>query len=438
MSVEIHVPPLGESIVDATIASWLKQEGEPVQKGDALVELETDKVNVEVSAEQDGVLQKILKQPGDTVSVGEVLGLIGEGAQAATNGKRTTTPASESQSAARTQQPAAANNPASVPMEAQRPPSPLARRIAAEYNVDISQVKGSSPHGRVTKEDVIQYLDRNVQQPSMQDVTSSIQPPAQTVQTAQPTLSTATAAPSPTPPPAPVIGGREERVRMSRRRQTIAQRLVEAQHTAAMLTTFNEIDMTAIMDVRSRRREAFKERHNVSLGFMSFFTKAVVGALKAFPLLNAEIQGNEIVVKHYYDIGIAVATEEGLVVPVVREADRKSFAEIEREIADLAKRARENKLSLAELQGGTFTITNGGVFGSLLSTPILNGPQVGILGMHKIEQRPIALNGQVVLRPMMYLALSYDHRIVDGSEAVRFLVRIKELVEDPETLLLEG
>ncbi|HZR42920.1 MAG TPA: 2-oxoglutarate dehydrogenase complex dihydrolipoyllysine-residue succinyltransferase [Ktedonobacteraceae bacterium] len=438
MSVEIHVPPLGESIVDATIASWLKQEGEPVQKGDALVELETDKVNVEVSAEQNGVLQKILKQPGDTVSVGEVLGLIGEGAQAATNGKRTATPAPESQSAVRPQQPAVANNPASVPMEAQRPPSPLARRIAAEYNVDISQVKGSSPHGRVTKEDVIQYLDRNVQQPSMQDATSSIQSPAQTVQTAQPTISTATAAPSPTPPPAPVIGGREERVRMSRRRQTIAQRLVEAQHTAAMLTTFNEIDMTAIMDVRSRRREAFKERHNVSLGFMSFFTKAVVGALKAFPLLNAEIQGNEIVVKHYYDIGIAVATEEGLVVPVVREADRKSFAEIEREIADLAKRARENKLSLAELQGGTFTITNGGVFGSLLSTPILNGPQVGILGMHKIEQRPIALNGQVVIRPMMYLALSYDHRIVDGSEAVRFLVRIKELVEDPETLLLEG
>jgi 2-oxoglutarate dehydrogenase E2 component (dihydrolipoamide succinyltransferase) len=225
---------------------------------------------------------------------------------------------------------------------------------------------------------------------------------------------------------------------MSRRRQTIAQRLVEAQHTAAMLTTFNEVDMSAIMEVRSRRKESFKERHSVSLGFMSFFTKAVVGALKAFPRLNAEIQGNDMILKHYYDIGIAVGAEEGLVVPVVRDADRKSFAEIEREIADLAKRARENKLSLAELLGGTFTITNGGVFGSLLSTPILNGPQVGILGMHKIEQRPIALNGQVVIRPMMYLALSYDHRIVDGSEAVRFLVRIKELLEDPEVLLLEG
>lgn len=225
---------------------------------------------------------------------------------------------------------------------------------------------------------------------------------------------------------------------MSRRRQTIAQRLVEAQHTAAILTTFNEIDMSAIIDIRARRKESFKEKHNVSLGFMSFFTKAVVGALKAFPFLNAEIQGTEIILKHYYDIGIAVSTDEGLIVPVLRDADRKSFAEIEREIADMAKRARSNTLALADLQGGTFTITNGGIFGSLLSTPILNNPQVGILGMHKIEQRPIALNGQVVIRPMMYLAMSYDHRIVDGNEAVRFLVKIKEMVEDPETLLLEG
>lgn len=225
---------------------------------------------------------------------------------------------------------------------------------------------------------------------------------------------------------------------MSRRRQTIAQRLVEAQHTAAMLTTFNEVDMSAILDIRARRKDAFKEKHNVSLGFMSFFTKAVVGALKAFPRLNAEIQGNDMIIKHYYDIGIAVATDEGLVVPVLRDADRKSFAEIEREIADLAKRARSNSLSLSELQGGTFTITNGGVFGSLLSTPILNAPQVGILGMHKIQERPVAINGQVVIRPMMYVALSYDHRIVDGSEAVRFLVTVKELIEDPESLLLEG
>jgi 2-oxoglutarate dehydrogenase E2 component (dihydrolipoamide succinyltransferase) len=225
---------------------------------------------------------------------------------------------------------------------------------------------------------------------------------------------------------------------MSRRRQTIAQRLVEAQRTAAMLTTFNEIDMSAVMDVRKRRKDSFKERHGIGLGFMSFFTKATVGALKDFPRLNAEIQGDELVLKHYYDIGIAVGAEEGLVVPVLRDAERKSFAQVEQEIADLAKRARENKLTLAELQGGTFTITNGGVFGSLMSTPILNTPQVGILGMHKIEERPIALAGQVVIRPMMYVALSYDHRIVDGNEAVRFLVRIKELVEDPEALLLEG
>ena len=238
--------------------------------------------------------------------------------------------------------------------------------------------------------------------------------------------------------PQAVSPGREERVRLSRRRQTIAQRLVEAQHTAAMLTTFNEIDMSAVIELRSRRKDAFKERHNISLGFMSFFTKAAVGALKAFPRLNAEMQGNEMVLKHYYDIGIAVGAEEGLVVPVLRDADRKSFAEIEQEIATLAKKARENSLALTEIQGGTFTITNGGVFGSLLSTPILNAPQVGILGMHKIEQRAVAVNGQVVIRPMMYVALSYDHRIVDGREAVQFLVRIKELVEDPETLLLEG
>jgi 2-oxoglutarate dehydrogenase E2 component (dihydrolipoamide succinyltransferase) len=257
------------------------------------------------------------------------------------------------------------------------------------------------------------------------------------VETAQPPAPPAKA-PAIAPQPQPVEGRREERIRLSRRRQTIAQRLVEAQHTAAMLTTFNEVDMSAIMEIRNRRKDSFKERHNISLGFMSFFTKAVVGALKAFPRLNAEIQGNEMLLKYYYDIGIAVAAEEGLVVPVVRDADRKSFAEIEREIATLAKKARENALALSDLQGGTFTITNGGVFGSLVSTPILNGPQVGILGMHKIEQRPVAINGQVVIRPMMYLALSYDHRIVDGREAVQFLVRVKELVEDPETLLLEG
>lgn len=433
MSVEIRVPTLGESIVEATVASWLKKEGDPVKQGDALVELETDKVNQEISAERDGILQKIVKQVGEEVAIGEVLGIIGEAAESApavgapSNGAAAPVAANTQQVA-----PAPSPAPAARPVEQsaadlQRPPSPLARRIAAEHNVDISQVRGSSPHGRVTKEDVIQYLEQRTPSQPL----TAVQPTAPMARVAAPAV-------VPAGPTSTANGRPEERVRMSRRRQTIAQRLVEAQHTAAMLTTFNEIDMSAVMEVRSRRRDAFKERHGVSLGFMSFFTKAVVGALKMFPRLNAEIQGNDMVLKHYYDIGIAVGAEEGLVVPVVRDADRKSFAEIEREIGDYAKRVREGSLSLADLQGGTFTITNGGVFGSLLSTPILNGPQVGILGMHKIEQRPMALNGQVVIRPMMYVALSYDHRIVDGREAVQFLVKIKELVEDPEALLLEG
>lgn len=360
MSVEIRVPPLGESIVEATIASWLKHEGEAVRQGDPLVELETEKVNVEVPAEQDGVLQKIVKQAGDVVAVGEVLGMINEHAKASSYGATSQAAAGPSE-----------QHPEVVTHE--QPFTPAQPQVAEK----ISE--------------------------------------AQLLLTPR---------------------GREEHRPMSRRRQTIAQRLVEAQHTAAMLTTFNEIDMSAVMEIRNRRKDSFKERHNVSLGFMSFFTKATVGALKAFPRLNAEIQGDEMVLKYYYDIGIAVGAEEGLVVPVLRDADRKSFADIERDIADLAKRARENKLSLADLQGGTFTITNGGVFGSLLSTPILNAPQAGILGMHKIEQRPVVVSGQIEIRPMMYVALSYDHRIVDGREAVQFLLRIKELVEDPELLLL--
>lgn len=437
MSAEIRVPTLGESIVDATIATWLKHEGDAVQQGDALVELETDKVNVEVNAEQDGVLQKITRQEGDTVAVGDVIGMIGEGAAVASadgSSASETAPAqfqpqSDSQRTGQLQQQSSSQT------VGLRPPSPLARRIAAEHNIDIGQIEGTSPHGRVTKEDVINYLalQSSSALPPLQAAPSPANQPTQPLQ----------AVPQVPAPSAPQLvsqepGRREERIQMTRRRQTIAQRLVQAQHTAAMLTTFNEIDMSAVMDVRARRKDAFKERHNVSLGFMSFFTKAVIGALKAHPLLNAEIQGNELVIKHYYDIGIAVGIDEGLVVPVVRDADRKSFAQIEREVADLAKRARSGQLTLSELQGGTFTITNGGVYGSLLSTPILNGPQVGILGMHKIEQRPIAVGGQVVIRPMMYVALSYDHRIVDGSEAVRFLVKVKELVEDPEALLLEG
>jgi 2-oxoglutarate dehydrogenase E2 component (dihydrolipoamide succinyltransferase) len=420
MAVEIRVPALGESIVDAVVANWLKHEGESVSQGEALVELETDKINVDVPAEQSGILQKIEKQAGDTVSVGDVLGLIGESAAAPAVTTTPSTPSGALPEIART-----TSGPLST-ADSHRPPSPLARRIAAEHNVDLTQIRGNSAHGRVTKDDVINYLgqSKSGQLPSLAPA-----PPPTVARSAAP------------PQAAPLLANtaqREERVRLSRRRQTIAQRLVEVQQTAAMLTTFNEIDMSAVLDMRKRRKDAFKERHQVSLGFMSFFTKAVVGALKAFPRLNAEIQGNEMVLKHYYDIGIAVSTEEGLVVPIVREADSKSFAEIESGIAELARKARENKLGLAELQGGTFTITNGGIFGSLMSTPILNGPQVGILGMHAIQERPVVVAGQIVIRPMMYVALSYDHRIVDGSEAVRFLVRVKELVEDPESLLLEG
>ena len=438
MAVEIRVPALGESIVDAVIAAWFKGEGDEVKQGEALVELETDKVNVEVSIEQSGVLQKILKQAGDVVTVGEVLGMVGERDEIDTGIPQETAvlgKKSDQQSSNGQQQPA------SQTIDGQKSVSPLARRIADDYHIDLSQVPSHSPHGRVTKEDVISYLENNSEQQQTPGLSPITQQSRDT--NVNTTIEVARKESSPGQTRSHIQfqsapRGREEHVRLSRRRQTIAQRLVEAQHTAAMLTTFNEVDMSAVMEVRARRKESFKERHGVSLGFMSFFTKAVVGALKAFPRLNAEVQQNEMILKYYYDIGIAVGAEEGLVVPVLQDADRKTFAEIESEIADLAKRARENKLTLAELQGGTFTITNGGVFGSLLSTPILNAPQVGILGMHKIEQRPIVVNGQIVVRSMMYLALSYDHRIVDGREAVQFLVKVKELIEDPETLLLEG
>jgi 2-oxoglutarate dehydrogenase E2 component (dihydrolipoamide succinyltransferase) len=440
MPVEIRVPALGESVVDATVAAWRKREGEQVQQGEVLVELETDKVNLEVSAEQSGVLQQILKQQGETVGIGEALAVIAEGAaaEAAPAPAQPSAPAAKQQPEEREARPTAPPAPASKANGAPHA-TPVARRVAAEHHLDLSQIQADGPHGRLTKEDVLGYLEQRPQVPAPPGPASAGERVA-----AQPPAPPAQAIPLAAQPPAGVslgiatAGRIEERVRMSRRRQTIAQRLVQAQHTAAMLTTFNEIDMSAVMEVRKRRKDAFKERHGIGLGFMSFFTRATVGALKEFPRLNAEIQGTDMVLKYYYDIGIAVGTEEGLVVPVVRDADRKTFAEIEREIADLAKRAREGTLTLAELQGGTFTITNGGIYGSLLSTPILNTPQVGILGMHKIEERPIALDGQVSIRPMMYVALSYDHRIVDGSEAVRFLVRLKELVEDPEALLLEG
>jgi 2-oxoglutarate dehydrogenase E2 component (dihydrolipoamide succinyltransferase) len=440
MPVEIRVPALGESVVDATISKWLKQEGETVTAGEAVVELETDKVNIEVPVEQDGTLTQIVKQEGDTVGIGEVLAIVDGGAPATAAAPASAPPVEAAPASTAEPAPAAPTAEASGGNgNADMPINPVARRVANEHAVDIRQVTGSGPGGRITKDDVVRHIGTQPAE-GTSPVESAAMPAAPTARPAPPTPAARTAAAARPAPPAPVVQtqDREERVRMSRRRQTIARRLVEAQQTAAMLTTFNEIDMTAVMEVRKRRRDAFKERHGVNLGFMSFFTKAVVGALKAFPLLNAEIQGDEIVIKHHYDIGIAVGAEEGLVVPVLRDADRKSFAQIEREIGELAGRARNSTLTIPELQGGTFTITNGGIFGSLMSTPILNTPQVGILGMHKIQERPVALDGQIVIRPMMYVALSYDHRIVDGSEAVRFLVRIKELVEDPETLLLEG
>lgn len=450
MPVEVRVPSLGESIVEATVGRWLKGEGDQVKNGEPLVELETDKVNVEVTSEQDGVLQRISYREGDTVNVGDIIGLIGEAAAGAEPRLNTETAAGPERAnaiAASDQKETLVKNEAIIgsasrngdasAIDSDLHITPMARRLAEDHNLDITKLKGTGPNGRITKEDVAGYIEGQSVKPSVQSE------PAPQVNNVPPVKAPVPAKPA-QEQAAPVAAAKpagdrpEERIRMTRRRQTIATRLVEAQHTAAMLTTFNEIDMTAVMDVRKRRKDSFKERHGVGLGFMSFFTKAAIGALKAFPYLNAEIQSDEIVLKRYYDIGIAVGTEEGLVVPVVRDADKLTFADIEKQIGSLAVRAREGKLTLNELQGGTFTITNGGTYGSLMSTPILNTPQVGILGMHKIEERPVAVDGQVVIRPMMYVALSYDHRIVDGSDAVRFLVRIKELVEDPESLLLEG
>lgn len=420
MPTDVVVPNLGESIVEATIAEWLKQEGDPVEVGEAIVVLETEKVDLDVGAEKRGVLAKIVRAKGEDVQVGDVLGVIEEsGADDAEPA-----PAAEKPEEAESPEPAEPA-PARAPESAEREiATPVARRLAAERGVDLETVSPSGARGRITKEDVERHLaQRDDGKPAPAEPREEDRRPAQSTPQAK---------------PAPADSRGEERVRMSRRRRTIAQRLVEAQRTAAMLTTFNEIDMTAMMDLRKRRKEAFAERHGVGLGIASFFVKAAVGALKAFPQLNAEIDGDDIILKHYYDIGMAIGAEEGLVVPVLRDADRMSFAEIERAIKDFAQRAGEGALTLDDLRGGTFTITNGGVFGSLMSTPILNPPQVGILGLHKIEQRPVALDGEVVIRPMMYVALSYDHRVVDGRESVQFLVHIKELVEDPERLLLEG
>jgi len=423
MSVEIRVPQMAESLTEATILRWMKREGDPVAAGEEIVELETDKANNAISSEVAGVVERIVRQEGETVVVNDLLAVVAEGAPSG-NGK---------QAAAAAPAPARAESKPAAPTESGPPvkATPMASVVAGDKGVDLTRVAGSGPGGKVTRADVEQAVQQSAAAPAPVTPTEPAPRPAPQATPPRPAASPAAAA-------ATTGDRREEIVPMSKKRQIIAVRLKEAQNTAAMLTTFNEVDMTAIMELRKRRNEAFEKRNGIKLGFMSFFTRAAIGALKAFPYLNAEIRGTDIILKHYFDIGIAVGASDGLVVPVVRDADRKTFAEIEKEIKSLAERARDNKLGIAELLGGTFTLTNGGIFGSLLSTPILNTPQVGILGMHKIEERPIALNGEVVIRPMMYLALSYDHRIVDGSEAVRFLVRIKELVEDPEALLLEG
>ncbi len=449
MPAEIHVPELGESVTDATIGRWLKSEGDAVTAGEPVVELETDKINFEVEAEQDGVLQSIAKGEGETVGVGEAIGTIGEGDGVVPQAVETEraeaegpvaehTQATEPKVAPETQETEAerevVTEGADAPREAEnggRRASPSVRRLAQEYGIDLAEVSGSGSGGRITREDV----ERLIREQPRRAIPEREQP-ERPVSTENGRREERTATQEASAPA--VEDRREERVRLSRRRQTIAQRLVEAQQTAAMLTTFNEADMSAVIELRRRRKDAFEQRYGVRLGFMSFFTKAAVGALKAFPKINAELQGNELVLKRYYDIGVAVNTDEGLVVPVVRNASFKSFGEIESDIAELAQKARDGRLGLEDLRGGTFTITNGGIFGSLVSTPILNIPQVAILGMHKIQDRPVAVNGQVEIRPMMYLALSYDHRIVDGADAVSFLVRVKELIEDPEAILLEG
>ncbi len=426
MSIEIKVPELGESVVDATVGEWHKQEGDAVSIGDILVELETDKVDLEVGAESAGVLLNIHKQTGEDVKIGEALGEIDPNGQA----EPASDPAKDQP--VQSEEMLEEKETDAQPVISKKGPlraTPVAMRLAEEKMLDLDDVSGSGPNGRITREDVEVYLDQQVEEKLEGEASSGKE--EKTVSTRQPV--------SAKPVGAEVDAGRkEERIRMSRRRRTIAQRLVEAQQTAAMLTTFNDVNMSAVMTLRKRRGEAFKQRHDVKLGFMSFFVKSVIGALKSYPRLNAEVDGDEMIIKHYYDIGIAVGAEDGLVVPVVRDADRKSFAEIERNIITLAQKAQDGSLALEDLLGGTFTITNGGIFGSLLSTPILNTPQVGILGMHRIEERPVVENGEVVIRPMMYLALSYDHRIVDGREAVQFLIRVKEMIEDPETLLLEG
>jgi 2-oxoglutarate dehydrogenase E2 component (dihydrolipoamide succinyltransferase) len=405
---DIVVPTLGESVTEATVAKWLKQAGDAVRKDETLVELETDKVSVEVSAPEAGTLTEISAKEGATVTIGAILGRLGAAGAQAQRQPDQQPPPSPPVAAPAPPKPTPPPTPAA---QSARPAPPSVQRIAAENNLDVNAMPGTGKDGRLTKSDALAVLEQRARPPA----------PAQT---------TAVAA-------ARVVGPREERVHMTRLRQTIARRLKEAQNAAAMLTTFNEADMSAIMAARNKYKDNFEKKHGVKLGFMSFFVKACVAALKEIPNVNAEIDGEDIIYKNYYDIGIAVGTDKGLVVPVVRDCDAKSMAEIEKEIGELGARARDGHLKLEDLQGATFTISNGGVYGSLMSTPILNAPQSGILGMHKIQERPVVIDKQVAVRPMMYLALSYDHRIVDGKEAVTFLVRVKEGLEDPERMLLD-
>jgi 2-oxoglutarate dehydrogenase E2 component (dihydrolipoamide succinyltransferase) len=432
MATEIRTPALGESVTEATVGRWFKNEGDFVKMDEPVVELETDKVTLEVNAPVSGVLSAVAAKTGETVKVGSVLGQIGEGAASAVSKAKTEAPAAPPPEEAPAAPPPPEPSPAPPPRVAlapapfpapppPMPPSPAAAKIAADHGVETAAIEGSGKRGQVLKSDVLEF------------VAKAPPAPAAALQKAP----SAPAQPLPAPAPEPLIEeSREERVPMTRLRQTIARRLKDAQNTAAMLTTFNEADMSAVIGLRARFREEFEKRHGVKLGFMSFFVKACVAALKEIPAVNAEIDGADIIYKNYYHIGVAVGTEKGLVVPVVRDCDRLSVAGIEAAIADFGKRARSGALKIEEMQGGTFTITNGGIYGSLMSTPILNPPQSGILGMHKIQERPVAVSGKIELRPMMYLALTYDHRIVDGKEAVTFLVRVKEALEDPSRLLL--
>ncbi|AQZ51433.1 2-oxoglutarate dehydrogenase complex dihydrolipoyllysine-residue succinyltransferase [Martelella mediterranea] len=408
MATEIRVPTLGESVTEATVGTWYKKVGDAIAADEPIVELETDKVTIEVPAPAAGVLSEIVAAEGETVELNALLGQIGEGDAAAASEKKEEKPKEEApKEEAKAEEKADGKS-------GDMPAAPAAAKMMAEKNISEDQVEGTGKRGQILKGDVIAAAAKGTSSPAPSDTKAPARGPSK-VEDAD----------------------REERVKMTRLRQTIAKRLKDAQNTAAMLTTFNEVDMTAVMEMRNKYKDLFLKKHDVKLGFMGFFTKAVCHALKEIPAVNAEIDGTDIIYKNFCHIGMAVGTDKGLVVPVVRDADQMSIAEIEAEIARLAKAARSGQLSMADMQGGTFTITNGGVYGSLMSSPILNAPQSGILGMHKIQERPMAIGGQVVIRPMMYLALSYDHRMVDGQEAVTFLVRVKETLEDPERLVLD-